>query len=95
MRRTCDLQGLCHPTPEEQVGFARRDFQAISDAVANRRYIAGARLTAFDFAVTGLLSGLIAKKPATWTSKLSEEQPELTCDANRGQDEIGIYACEK
>jgi glutathione S-transferase len=92
MRKTYDLQGLGRHTQEEQAGFARRDFRAISDAVANGKYIAGARLTAFDFAMAGLLSGLIDNKPATWISTLSTEYPELALYANRVQEEIGVYA---
>jgi glutathione S-transferase len=94
MRKTYDLQGLGRHSMAEQERFARRDFQAISDAVANGRYIAGERLTAFDFAMTGLLSGLMDNKPATWLSKISTEFPELTIYADRVQAQVGVYARE-
>ena len=92
MQKTYDLQGLGRHSPEEQAGFARRDFRAIADAVANGRYIAGERMTAFDFAMAALLSGLIDNTPATWISKISTEFPELSDYAERVQKEVGVYA---
>ena len=78
----------------EQEGFAHRDFRAISDAVSDGRYIAGDRLTAFDFAMAGLLSGLMDNKPPTWLSKIATQYPELTKYADRVQAEVGVYARE-
>jgi len=95
MRATYDLQGLGRHSMAEQEGFARRDFQAISDAVSDGRYIAGERLTAFDFAMAGLLSGLIDNKPATWVSKIAIEFPALAIYAERVQTQVGVYAKDK
>ena len=94
LRKTYDLQGLGRHSMGEQEGFARRDFQAISDAVADGRYIAGERMTAFDFAMAGLLSGLMDNTPATWISKIATEFPALSEYANRVQKEVGVYAKE-
>ena len=55
-------------------------------------YLAGERMTVFDFSVASLLAGLIDNKPATWVSAIAEEYPALRIYAERIQGEVGVYA---
>jgi glutathione S-transferase len=88
--RTYDLHGLGRHTLDEQKGFARRDLQAISDAVAPNHYIVGGRLTAYDFVVAGMLSGLMDNEPATWMSEIANTYPILREYLERIQTEVGV-----
>ncbi len=93
--KTLDLQGLGRHTLEEQRGFLRRDLQAIDDAVSQTNYIVGGRLTAFDFVVAGMLSGLMDNEPATWVSEIANEYPNLRNYLEHIQAEVGVYGKEK
>lgn len=90
VRQTYDLQGLGRHTLEEQKGFARRDLQAINDVVSRHHYIVGARLTAFDFVVAGMLSGFLDNQPATWLTNIANEFPTLREYVERIQTEVGV-----
>ncbi len=92
MRNTLALQGLGKHNFEEQKGFARRDFKALSDVLEGSDYLVGERMTAFDFSVASLLAGMIDNKPATWISLIAEEYPALRAYAEHIQGEVGVYA---
>lgn len=92
MRNTLALQGLGKHNHEEQQGFARRDFKALSDVLEGSDYLVGARMTVFDFSVASLLAGMIDNKPATWVSVIAQEYPALRIYAERIQGEVGVYA---
>jgi len=92
VKQTYELHGLGRHSHEEQVSFARRDLQAISDVVQEDRYIVGHRLTVFDFTMAAMLSGFIDNQPATWITELANEYPALRDYMNRIQDEVGVYA---
>lgn len=55
-------------------------------------YIAGARLTVFDFSVASLLSGLYDQQPASWINGIADEFLDLRDYAERIQNETGVYA---
>ena len=76
---------------EQQMGFARRDLQAIANVVSEEQYIVGKRLTVFDFSVASLLAGLLDNKPATWLTTLAGDYPALTEYAERVQGDLNIY----
>lgn len=92
---TYHLHGLGRHTLEEQKGFARRDLQAIADAVAHNKYIVGGRLTVFDFIVAGMLSGLMDNEPATWISDMANGFPSLREYLENIQAEVGVYGKEQ
>ena len=88
--KTFDLQGLGRHTLDEQKGFARRDLQAISDAVAHNKYIVGGRLTVYDFVMAGMLSGIMDNVPATWLSEIANEYQALREYLEYIQTEVGV-----
>ena len=92
MRSTLALQGLGKHNLEEQRGFVRRDFKALSDALDGHDYLVGDRMTVFDFSVASLLAGMIDNKPATWVSVIAEDYPALRAYAERIQGEVGVFA---
>lgn len=61
--KTLDLHGLGRHNLDEQAGFARRDLRTLSRAVTTHPFIAGENLTAFDFSVASLLSGIYDQQP--------------------------------
>ena len=91
MRKTYNLHGLGRHTLAEQKDFARRDLQALSDAVGSNGYIAGDRLSAYDFAVAALLAGMIDNQPSTWVSELAADYPRLRDYAERVQQAVGVF----
>ncbi len=94
MRKTYHLHGLGRHTLDEQKSFARRDLQAIATQTSNNGYIAGDRLTVYDFAVASLVAGMIDNEPSTWISTLAMETPAVGEYAERIQSEINVY-CRK
>ena len=90
--KTLDLHGLGRHNLDEQADFARRDLLALSRALEGHSFIAGDRLTVFDFAVAGLLSGMYDQKPATWINPIADEFPTLRDYAERVQEAVGVFA---
>jgi glutathione S-transferase len=91
VRKTYDLHGLGRHTQVEQEGFARKDLQAISDAIEGRNYIVGGQMSAYDFIVASMLSGALDHQPSSWVTKIANELPELRRYADGIQEEVGIY----
>lgn len=92
MRKTYLLHGLGKHSLEEQAGFARRDFEALAAAFKVNDYIAGARLTVYDFGVASLLAGLYDQRPPSWINAIAAEFPSVQRYAERVQQEVGVYA---
>lgn len=90
--KTLDLHGLGRHNLEQQRGFARRDLRSLSCAISSHPFIGGERLTAFDFSVASLLSGIYDQQPATWITPIAEEFPNLQAYAERVQDTVGVFA---
>lgn len=89
--KTYELHGLGKHTLQEQAGFARRDFRALSGALQQSDYLLGERMTVFDFSVASLLAGLCDNQPATWVTDIAAEFPTLRDYAERVQAEVGVY----
>lgn len=92
LARAYRFQGLGRHSLSEQKRFASRDLQAINNTVDNSRFIAGPRMTVFDFAVAAQLACLLDNQPSTWTTRLSSEFPALRDYAERIQDATGVFA---
>ncbi|NND67316.1 MAG: glutathione S-transferase family protein [Halioglobus sp.] len=90
--RTLDLHGLGRHNIPEQKEFVRRDLEALNRALSSRDFIAGDRLTAFDFAVAGLLAGIYDQQPPTWINPIAQEYPDLQAYAERVQEAVGVFA---
>ncbi len=74
VRQTYHLHGLGRHSHEEQMEFARKDLNAIASQTTTHGYIAGNRLTPYDFSVASMLAGLIDNQPATWVSELANNE---------------------
>jgi glutathione S-transferase len=90
--KTLDLHGLGRHNLDEQADFARRDLLALQRALETHPFIAGDRLTAFDFAVASLLSGIYDQQPASWITPIALEYPELQAYSERVQETVGVFA---
>ena len=93
--KTLELHGLGKHTFAEQQDFARRDLQALQDAVGDNTFLFGDEPNIFDFTIASVLSGHIDNQPATWLTKLGLEYPALAEYAERVQGHVGIYAREQ
>ncbi len=91
VRKTYNLHGLGRHTQVQQEQFAIRDLEAINSVIKNNGYIVGERLTAFDFGVASLLSGIYDNQPATWLSTIAEQFPDLKDYAQRVQAGVNVY----
>lgn len=91
VERTYYLQGLGRHSLDEQKRFAFQDLQAIDNVVTDSRYIAGGRMTVFDFAVAAQLSSLLDNRPATWLTSIAGDFAALIDYADRIQQATGIY----
>ena len=90
--KTYQLHGLGKHSPEEQAGFARRDFKALESALRGSDYIAGNRLTVYDFGVASLLAGIYDQQPPSWINDVAADFPSVREYAARVQQEIGVCA---
>ncbi len=91
VRQTLDLHGLGRHSLEEQKAFAHRDFAAIERQVSHQGYIAGPRLTVYDFAVTGLVATTYDQQPHTWINPIADEYPAVRDYVEKVQQEVGVY----
>ncbi|MFT5444325.1 MAG: glutathione S-transferase [Myxococcota bacterium] len=94
VQKTYHLHGLGRHSLEEQKNFARRDLDAIEKKVGAGPYLAGEKLTAFDFGVASLIAGAVDNEPATWASDLIKEFPGVVDYAERVQAATGAYSRE-
>ncbi|MEM7217334.1 MAG: glutathione S-transferase family protein [Pseudomonadota bacterium] len=91
VRQTYHLQGLGRHTLAEQAGFARRDLQALQDAVADRAFLCGDEPCLFDFTIASFMAGVYDQSPPTWLTPIANEYPELKAHAERVQARVGVY----
>ena len=94
VRQTYEGHGLGRHTLEEQKDFARRDFQAIQDAISDAGFLLGATPNIFDFTVAALLAGIYDQRPPTWINGIAEEFPALKAYAERVQSAVGVWGRE-
>jgi glutathione S-transferase len=91
VRQTYHLQGLGRHTHEEQLGFARRDLDAIAKKVSDGPFLFGEELTVFDFGVAALIAGAVDNTPATWISDSVREFQPVVDYAERVQATVGVW----
>lgn len=92
VRKTFELHGLGKHSFAEQQDFARRDLQALQDAVGDSSFLFGETPNIFDFTVTSVLTGYIDNQPSTWLSELGQAYPALNDYAERVQAHVGVFA---
>ena len=95
MRQTYKLHGLGRHSHAEQVTLLRTDLQAMADQVATEGYIAGIRMTAYDFGVGAMLAAGMDNQPATWVSTIANEYEDLRNYIEKVQSETGVYCREQ
>lgn len=93
--KTLHLQGLGRHNTDEQLGFARRDLQALQDLVGDTPFLFGSEACVHDFAVASILAGAIDNKPATWMTTMVGEYPALVEYTERVQNAVGVWGIEK
>lgn len=91
VRKTYYLQGLGRHTLEEQEGFARRDLQALQDALPERGFLGGDMPRYHDFAVASLLAGMVDNQPPTWFTAIAREYGPLMDYTEQVQAAVGVY----
>lgn len=92
VRQTYNLQGLGRHSQAEQEGFARRDLQALNDAVADDGFLFGTAPNVFDFTVAGLMAGTYDHQPSSWVTEIAEEFPKLKAYTERVQAAVDVWA---
>ena len=83
-------QGLGRHTREELEGFARRDLDALQDALPEHGYLFGETPCIYDFAITCITAGIYDNIP-TWVTSVAEEYKELHKYTERVQEHVGVY----
>ncbi len=91
VRQTYNLHGLGRHTQEEQNGFARRDLQALNDAVPEDGFLYGATPNVFDFTIAAMMAGIYDHQPASWITHIANEFGNLKAYTERVQAATGVY----
>ncbi len=95
VQQTYNLHGLGRHTLKEQEDFARRDLQALNDAVPEEGFLFGATPNIFDFTIAGLMAGIYDQQPPTWITHVANDFPSLKAYTERVQTTTGIYGREQ
>lgn len=91
VRQTYHLQGLGRHSMEDQEGFARRDLQALQDAVPGSGFLTGDTPRIHDFAIASLIAGMVDNQPPTWFTGIAREYTGLMDYTERVQEAVGVY----
>ena len=91
VRKTIHLHGLGRHTQEELEGFARRDLQALQDAVGDSEFLFGSEPCIFDFTIASFMAGVYDQSPPTWITHVANDYEALKNYVNRVQDRVGVY----
>lgn len=94
MRRTYNLHGLGRHTHAEQVTLLKADLAALAGQVSSEGYIAGERLTVYDFGVGSMLAAGMDNQPPTWVSEIANQYEDLRTYIERVQSGTGVYCRE-
>ena len=94
VKQTLHLQALGRHTHEEQLGFARRDLDAIAKKVGDGPFLLGEKLTVFDFGIASLIAGTVDNEPATWMTNVVREFQPVVDYTERVQATVGAW-CRK
>ena len=90
--QTYHLQGLGRHTQAEQEGFARRDLQALQDAVHADGFLFATEPCVYDFAIASFMAGVFDQRPATWMTHVANEFDGLKEYTERVQQRVGVFA---
>lgn len=91
VEQTYHLQGLGRHNQEEQEGFARRDLQALQDAVQGDGFLFAAEPCVYDFAIASFMAGVFDQQPATWMTHVANEYVGLKEYTERVQQRVGVF----
>jgi glutathione S-transferase len=91
VEQTYHLQGLGRHNQEEQEGFARRDLQALQDAVQGDGFLFAAEPCVYDFAIASFMAGVFDQQPATWMTHVANEYGRLKEYTERVQQRVGVF----
>ena len=91
VEQTYHLQGLGRHNQEEQEGFARRDLQALQDAVQGDGFLFAAEPCVYDFAIASFMAGVFDQQPATWMTHVANEYADLKAYTERVQQRVGVF----
>jgi hypothetical protein len=91
VQQTYHLQGLGRHNQEEQEGFARRDLQALQDAVQGDGFLFAAEPCVYDFAIASFMAGVFDQQPATWMTHVANEYGGLKEYTERVQQRVGVF----
>jgi glutathione S-transferase len=89
--QTYHLHGLGRHSREEQEGFARRDLQALQDAVEPGGFLFGPEPCVFDFTIASFMAGVFDQQPPTWLTHVANDYPQLKDYTERVQARVGVY----
>jgi glutathione S-transferase len=89
--QTYHLQGLGRHTQAEQEGFARRDLQALQDAVHGNGFLFADEPCVYDFALASFMAGVFDQQPATWMTHVANEYGGLKEYTERVQQQVGVF----
>ena len=91
VRQTYHLQGLGRHSRNEEEAFARKDLQALNDAIQPQGFLLGDEVTVYDCAVAAILAGLFDQQPPTWLNAVAAPFTELRDYAERVQTAVGVF----
>ena len=95
MKQTVALQGLGAHTPEEQLGFARRDLAALQGAVSESRFLFGDKVSVFDMGIAAIMAGIYDNQPATRLTYIADEFSVLKAYTDDVQSVVGVFGRER
>ena len=95
MKQTIVLQGLGAHTPEEQLGFARRDLAALQGAVSQSRFLFGDKVSVFDMGIAAIMAGIYDNQPATRLTYIADEFSVLKAYTDDVQSVVGVFGRER
>ena len=91
VQQTYHLQGLGRHTQAEQEGFARRDLQALQDAVNGGDFLFAGEPCVYDFAIASFMAGVFDQQPPTWMTYVAHEYAGLKAYTERVQQRVGVF----
>lgn len=91
IKKTYTLHGLGLHSLKEQQEFARKDLQALNEAVLAEKFLLGDTISVFDFAVASMMAGLLDNQPATWISTMAREFTPLVEYTEKVQECVGVF----
>lgn len=91
VEKTYFLHGLGRHSQQEQQEFARRDLQALQDAVGGDGFLFSAEPCIFDFTIASFMAGVYDQQPPTWLTYIAEDYTRLKRYTEDVQAHVGVY----